>query len=56
MGRQATRISVLFGLNPSLVAINNYSELEAAGNIIDVLDATDGEEGILIDNSAPRHK
>lgn len=56
MGRQATRISTLFGLNPSLVAINNYSELEAAGNIIDVLDASDGQTGVLLVNSAPRHK
>lgn len=56
MGRQATRISTLFGLNPSLVAINNYSELEAAGNIIDVLDASNGEEGVVLVNSAPRHK
>lgn len=56
MGRQATRISTLFGLNPSLVAINNYSELEAAGNIIDVLDASDGNNGVLLVNSAPRHK
>lgn len=56
MGRQATRISTLFGLNPSLVAINNYSELEAAGNIIDVLDASDGQNGVLLVNSAPRHK
>ncbi len=56
MGRQATRISTLFGLNPSLVAINNYSELEASGNIIDVLDASDGQNGVLLVNSAPRHK
>jgi len=56
MGRQATRISTLFGINPSLVAINNYSELEAAGNIIDVLDASDGQNGVLLVNSAPRHK
>lgn len=56
MGRQATRISTLFGLNPSLVAINNYSELEAAGNIIDVLDSSDGQNGVLLVNSAPRHK
>lgn len=56
MGRQATRISTLFGFSPSLVAINNYSELEAAGNIIDVLDASDGQTGVLLVNSAPRHK
>lgn len=56
MGRQATRISTLFGFTPSLVAINNYSELEAAGNIIDVIDASDGQTGVLLVNSAPRHK
>lgn len=56
MGRQSTRVATIFGITPSLIGINNYNELEAAGNLIDVLDATDGEEGVILVNSAPRHK
>lgn len=56
MGRQSTRVATLFGLTPSLVGIGNYVELEAAGNLIDMLDASGGGDGVILVNSAPRHK
>jgi len=56
MGRQTTRASVLFpGANVSFVGINNFNEIEAAGNLVDMLDAGTGEEGIIMVNAAPRH-
>ncbi|HXS15095.1 MAG TPA: hypothetical protein VN711_03115 [Candidatus Saccharimonadales bacterium] len=54
-GRQETRVMRLLNVPVSYVEIGNYSELEAAGNLIDMLDATDGETGIILVNSAPRH-
>jgi len=57
VGRQATRIATLFpGVAINMVGINNYVEIEAAGNLIDMLDASGGEEGVILVNSAPRHK
>lgn len=56
MGRQATRISHLFGSSISITTVGiGWSELEGAGNLIDMLDASDGEEGIILVNVAPRH-
>ncbi len=56
MGRQATRAARLFGDG---VAINTVgigqNELEGAGNLIDMLDASDGENGVIMVNVAPRH-
>ncbi len=55
-GRQCTRASLLFpGVNVTFMGIHNYSELEAAGNLVDVLDATMGTLGVVMVNSAPRH-
>lgn len=52
--RQQTRYSVLFpGVPVSFVGVS--SDLEAAGNLIDVLDAAGDTEGILAVNVAPRH-
>lgn len=57
VGRQATRLANLFPHTAiNLVPINNYVEIEAAGNLVDMLDASEGEEGIILVNSAPRHK
>ena len=57
MGRQATRIATLFPhVAINMVGINNYVEIEAAGNLVDMLDASNGEEGVILVNSAPRHK
>lgn len=54
MGRQATRAIALFGCHLSTIGVAQ-SEIEAAGNLIDVLDAADGQEGIIMMNVAPRH-
>ncbi len=56
-GRQATRLANLFpGIAINLVGINNFVEIEAAGNLIDMLDASDGQEGVILVNAAPRQK
>jgi hypothetical protein len=53
--RQETRYSVLFhGVNTSFVGVS--SDIEAAGNLIDVLDGAGDGEGIVAVNVAPRHK
>jgi len=54
-GRQATRAMQLFNAPVTTVGIHDYSELEAAGNLIDIMDASDGKEGVILVNSAPRH-
>lgn len=52
--RQQTRYSVLFpGTSSSFTGAS--SDIEAAGNLIDVLDASDDQEGIIAVNVAPRH-
>lgn len=57
-GRQSTRISTLFGVTPTFVGTSSDldapSHIEAAGHIIDLLDAADGFEGIILANVAPR--
>ncbi len=53
-GRQTTRLSQLFNLPVNFIGVQN--DLEAAGNLIDVLDACGGEEGAVLVNVAPRHK
>lgn len=53
--RQATRISSLFKITPSFVGVEAFREIEAAGNLIDVLDASGASEGIILVNVAPRH-
>ena len=52
-GRQKIRTAELFGGAPNFIGTS--SELEAAGNLIDALDALDGTEGIILVNVAPRH-
>lgn len=52
--RQQTRYSVLFpGVSSSFMGVS--SDLEASGNLIDVLDAAGDNEGIVAVNVAPRH-
>jgi hypothetical protein len=56
MGRQSTRVFRLFGGGVSITTVGiGWSELEGAGNLIDMLDASDGEPGIILVNVAPRH-
>lgn len=55
LGRQATRIAALFGSDVTAISpIGVSTELEAAGNLVDVLDAADGANGIVLVNVAPR--
>ena len=55
-GRQTTRASMLFpGANISFVGVGNFNEIEAAGNLIDMLDSATGAEGVIMVNAAPRH-
>lgn len=51
-GRQLIRINSLFGCHAVFIAVKN--EIEAAGNIIDAIDANDKKEGIILANVAPR--
>src|SRR5258706_13070123 len=55
MGRQATRAAVLFGGAPITTVGIGWNELEGAGNLIDMLDGSDGQEGVILANVAPRH-
>lgn len=52
-GRQATRVAALTGSTPSFVGVT--SDLEAAGNLVDILDATLGAPGAVLVNVAPRN-
>ena len=57
-GRQMTRATSLFGFTAVPVAITPEfevpSDLEAGGHLIDMLDASRGEAGIILVNKAPR--
>jgi S-adenosyl-l-methionine hydroxide adenosyltransferase len=57
-GRQLTRVASIFGFSAIPVAINpdfeSLSDLEAGGHLIDILDASRGEPGIILVNKAPR--
>lgn len=54
-GRQQARATALFGAVPVFIEVSH--ELEASGNLIDVLDALGEEKGIVLVNVAPRdHK
>ena len=52
VGRQKVRAGHLFGETPIFVGVD--SEIEAAGNMIDIIDAFDGTEGVILANVAPR--
>ncbi|HYC83457.1 MAG TPA: SAM hydroxide adenosyltransferase [Candidatus Paceibacterota bacterium] len=52
-GRQIARASALFKAPVSLVGVS--SDLEAAGNLIDILDAYDNNPGVILANVAPRN-
>jgi hypothetical protein len=53
--RQVARVSHLFKTTPAFVGVHAYKELEAAGNLIDILDAGEAGEGVVLVNVAPRH-
>src|SRR3989344_396728 len=51
-GRQIARISALFGDQVSFIGVT--ADIQAAGNIIDTLDALGDNPGIILANVAPR--
>ena len=58
-GRQLTRWSTLFpGVNIAFIGVNSSlntgATIQASGNLIDILDASSGEKGIIALNVAPR--
>jgi hypothetical protein len=53
-GRQETRIASLLECPVNFVSVN--SDLEAAGNLVDILDAGLGRKGVVLVNVAPRDK
>ena len=57
-GRQESRLQSLFNSPTSFVGVSSdfsvNATLEAAGNLIDILDANEDREGILLVNVAPR--
>ncbi len=64
IGRQSTRVASLLGINPTFVGVTHElnineeftsAELEAAGCLIDVLDAAEGRKGVVLVNVAHRH-
>ncbi len=58
VGRQLTRYNNLTGIQPTFVPVETgfgaAGELEAAGNLIDMLDAAEGGAGVVVVNVAPR--
>jgi len=53
VGRQIARASLLLKSPVNFIGV--ASELEASGNIIDILDATEGQENVILVNVAPRN-
>jgi len=51
--RQIARLSSI--LNCSAILVGVTTDLEAAGNLIDALDATEGRPGVILVNVAPRN-
>jgi len=52
-GRQITRATSLLGGSASFIGVAN--DLEAAGNLVDTLDALEGNPGVVFVNVAPRN-
>lgn len=52
-GRQAVRLAGLFNTTPIIIGVK--SDLEAAGNLIDALDAAEDRPGVYLVNVAPRN-
>jgi len=60
MNRQATRVASFFEAPVSTIGVTDFGtegsgELEAAGNLIDTLDACEAGEGVILVNVANRH-
>lgn len=55
MARQTTRATSFFNAPVSFVGIKSFKDLEGSGNVIDIMDAALGAEGVIMLNIAPRH-
>lgn len=53
-GRQLTRANAIFDCPANLVGVDFNADYQAAGNLIDILDACEGTEGVVLANVAPR--
>ncbi len=57
LGRSTVRLSQFVQCPITTIGVNGWdADLEAAGNLIDLLDASEGKPGVIIVNVAPRHK
>ncbi len=57
LGRSQVRLSQYVSCPITTVGVNGWdADLEAAGNLIDLLDASEGKPGVILVNVAPRHK
>jgi len=57
LGRSIVRLSQYVQCPITTIGVNGWdADLEAAGNLIDLLDASEGKLGVVIVNVAPRHK
>jgi hypothetical protein len=55
-GRQLTRAGVLAkGTSLAFIGVPAFSDIAAAGNLVDALDAAMGEPAVVLVNVAPRH-
>ncbi|SRR5258708_3170865 len=55
-GRQVTRLSCFFEKTSIIpVSIKFGGTLEASGNLLDILNASEGKKGVILVNAAPRH-
>jgi len=60
MNRQATRVASFFEASVSTIGVSDFGttgsgEIEAAGNLIDTLDACEAGDGVILVNVANRH-
>lgn len=54
-GRLTTRVAALFDAPTNFIGVPSFSDLSAAGNLVDILDAGAGKRGVVLVNVAPRH-
>lgn len=52
--RVCLRLAAIFGVTPIFIAVTG--EIEAAGNLVDMVDALAGKSGLILMNPAPRGK
>ena len=55
MGRVRSRVGTYTDASVDSIGVGSFADLQAAGNLVDILDAQDGMSGAIIVNVAPRH-